>query len=317
MEVEAHHFNLFSPQLISSNREMMNPVDNINLYNTHQMGYNSLLPLSGTTTADNIFRPPCHTFIAADSFPQKTAMNSGSNLTYNVPLSRKRSRENPNTTTQPYNMSNCGSFSFLGEHLSLHLHQQQFDISNIISEQVSLINGYHKWFCCLVFTKMIVFSSKYMHSDISLVIIFYDQIERLRMEVVEKRKRQTRKIIETIEVSVMKRLKAKENEIEKIGKLNHGLEEKIKSLCIDNKIWRELAQSNEATANALRNVLDQVLIHRDGGATINPAGAAVPALMADASSCCGSTDDVKNKEGVWRRIIGYAGVKDKEGGDNK
>ncbi|OIV92500.1 hypothetical protein TanjilG_02263 [Lupinus angustifolius] len=233
---------------------MMNPVDNINLYNSHQMGYDSLLPLSATTTADNIFRPPCNTFIAADSFPQKTAMNSDSSLTYNV--------------------HNCDSFSFLGEDLSLHLQkqqQQQLNINNIISEQ----------------------------------------IEKLKMEVVEKRKRETRKIMETIEVSVMKRVKAKENEIEKIGNLNYGLEEKVKSLCMENKTWRNLAQSNEATANALRNILEQVLTHANGGATINHAGATVPA-----SSCCGSTDGVKNKEkdkdGVWRRIIGCAGVKDKE-----
>ncbi|KAJ1406810.1 hypothetical protein SESBI_24785 [Sesbania bispinosa] len=44
----------------------------------------------------------------------------------------------------------------------------------------------------------------------------------------------------------MNRLKAKK-EIEKIGKLNWALEERVKSLCMENQIWRELAQTNEAT----------------------------------------------------------------------
>ncbi|CAN1128222.1 Probable BOI-related E3 ubiquitin-protein ligase 3 [Linum perenne] len=52
---------------------------------------------------------------------------------------------------------------------------------------------------------------------------------------------------------MMKRLKAKEEEIKKIGKLNWAMEEKVKSLCMENQIWRDLAQTNEATTNALRS----------------------------------------------------------------
>ncbi|XP_019456997.1 PREDICTED: probable BOI-related E3 ubiquitin-protein ligase 3 isoform X2 [Lupinus angustifolius] len=279
MAVEAHHLNLLSPQLININREMMNPIDtNINLYNTTQINYPSVLPLSGTTTTtENVFRPPYNT------------LKSDSSLTYNVPLSRKRSRENSNiinypyssytTTTQNHKKSNCSSFSFLGEDLSLHFQQQQLDINNIIAER----------------------------------------LEKVRIEIEEKRKGQLRKFMEAIEVGVMKRLKTKEDEIEKIGKLNWALEEKIKSLCIENQIWRNLAQTNEATANALRNELEQVLIHRAGGdeneTTVCPGGAAA-ALMDDASSCCGSTDGdnkKKDSEGVWRTIMGCAGMKDKEG----
>ncbi|KAK7243906.1 hypothetical protein RIF29_38719 [Crotalaria pallida] len=308
MAVEAHHLNLFSPQLITTNRQMMNPYDaNINLYNnTNQMGYSSLLPLSGTTSTaatENILRPQYNnTFINADSIPMKTAMKSDSSLTYNVPLPRKRSRENSNSINYPYlssypataaagattqhhhiNKSTCGSFSFLGEDLSFQIHQQQLDINNLIAERM----------------------------------------EKVRMEIEEKRKRQARKIMEAIEVGVMKRMKAKEDEIEKIGKLNWELEERVKSLCIENQIWRDLAQTNEATANALRTELEQVLFQRADG------GAAAEEVMDDASSCCGSTDggyndgtddnndDVSKKEdseGVWRTLTGCAGVKDKENG---
>ena len=142
------------------------------------------------------------------------------------------------------------------------------------------------------------------------------------MELEEKRKRQARKIMEAIEVSVMKRLKVKEDEIEKIGKLNWALEEKVKSLCIENQIWRDLAQTNEATANALRSNLEQVLAQRgsaaavdDDGTTVCPAGAAA-AVMDDAESCCGSSDECDDKnldENVvegWRTLAGGAQDKD-------
>ena len=110
-------------------------------------------------------------------------------------------------------------------------------------------------------------------------------MEKVRMEIEEKRKRQARRIIEAIELGMMKRLKAKEDEIDKIGKLNWALEERVKCLCIENQIWRDLAQSNEATANALRTNLEQVLAH---GAGLEEAAAT---HMDDAQSCCGSSGE--------------------------
>ncbi|GMJ10574.1 BOI-related gene 2 [Hibiscus trionum] len=84
-------------------------------------------------------------------------------------------------------------------------------------------------------------------------------MEKMRVEMEEKRKRQARKIVKAIGGGVMKKLKAKEQEIEKIGKLNWALEERVKSLCMENKIWWDLAQNNEATTNTLRTNLEQVL----------------------------------------------------------
>ena len=153
------------------------------------------------------------------------------------------------------------------------------------------------------------------------------------MELEEKRKVQARRIIEAIEVGMMKRLKAKEEEIEKIGKLNWALEERVKSLCIENQIWRELAQSNEATANALRTNLEQVLAQvrddrtrggvgleeDDDGASMPPLGAA--ALIDDAQSCCGSSGGggaEDEQEDIERRsLAGGPKEKDEEGSTSK
>lgn len=142
------------------------------------------------------------------------------------------------------------------------------------------------------------------------------------MEIEEKRKRQARRLIEAIEVGMLKRLKAKEDEIEKIGKLNWALEDRVKSLCIENQIWRELAQTNEATANALRTNLEQVLAQvkddryyddDEDCAIVAHAAGAPAAMVDDAESCCGSNDD-DDVEG-WRTLAGCAG--DGEGTTSK
>lgn len=92
-----------------------------------------------------------------------------------------------------------------------------------------------------------------------------------------------------MEETVMKKLRAKDEEIDKIGRLNWALEEKVKSLCVENQIWRELAQTNEATANALRNNLEQVLLAQQlPPDNVENNDAAAAALLDDAQSCCGS-----------------------------
>ncbi|KAI9086930.1 hypothetical protein K1719_031091 [Acacia pycnantha] len=295
MAVEAHHLNQFSSQLLR-NRDIAGSVQpSMNLYNAPMNAYNSsLLPLSGTTTtASNapLLPAPYNSFIV----DQKTPIKSDSGLSYNLPLaSRKRSRDSINYGPLLYykntatNDNTCASFSFLGQDISLQIHQQQLDIDRLIAHHM----------------------------------------ENVRVDLEEKRKRQARRILEAIELGMMKRLRAKEEEIAKIGKLNWALEEKVKSLCVENQIWRELAQTNEATANALRTNLEQVLaqfkderrFNDDDGATVVPAGAD---LMDDAQSCCGSTggvdvDDLrddggnegKDMEAGWRGL-GW-GVKDKE-----
>ncbi|KAI4323177.1 hypothetical protein L6164_022804 [Bauhinia variegata] len=297
MAVEARHLNLFPPQLLG-NREIMNPIEaNFNLYNT-QMGFS--VPLSGTNATTETLLPAYNSLIA-DSAAQKTAaMKSDSGLTtYNVSVPRKRSRDSINpflsypNTAQSH--KNCGSFSFLGEDISLQIQQQQLDLDGLIAQHM----------------------------------------EKVRMELEEKRKRQARRIIEAIEVGMIKRLKAKEEEIEKIGKLNWALEERAKSLCIENQIWRDLAQTNEATVNALRSDLQQVLaqvnddrirgtigLDEEGGIVALPGTAA---LMDDAQSCCGSSgggddeDREINNQG-WRTVAGCAGRakdKDEEEGTSK
>ncbi|CAL0328825.1 unnamed protein product [Lupinus luteus] len=274
MAVEAHHLNLFSSQLIHNGEMMMNPMDaSINLYHNN---YSSLFPLSGTTTAtasETLLHPaPPYNSIIADSFPPQktiTAMKSDvSTLTYNNYNNVPVSRKRSIDSVNyslPYHKNRVTNFSFLGEDMSLQIHHQQLDLDNLVSQHM----------------------------------------EKVRMELEEKRKRQARMLMEAVEVGMMKKLKSKEEEIEKIEKLNYALQEKVKSLCIENQIWRDLAQTNEATANTLRTNLVQILSQaRDNDG--EHGGATMGAVVEEAESCCGSNDE---NEG-WRMI--GRGAQDKE-----
>ncbi|KAK4398724.1 putative BOI-related E3 ubiquitin-protein ligase 3 [Sesamum angolense] len=257
MAVEARHLSLFPPQILNNRELMMNSVQGIGNAYGAPMGYGLVAPLSGTTTATETVLP-----IYGSAMPETAAIKSDSGLTYAVPISRKRSRDaiNPLVSSLPSGFQNhssnnrCGSFTFLGEDFSFQFQQQQLEIDRFIVQHT----------------------------------------EKVRMEIEERRKRYSRRIAAAVEENIMKKLKAKEEEIDKIGKLNWALEERVKSLCVENQIWRDLAQTNEATANALRCNLEQVLAqvqdeqqqqqeqrHRAGDA----------ALMDDAESCCGSNFD--------------------------
>ncbi|KAM0070614.1 putative transcription factor C2H2 family [Helianthus debilis subsp. tardiflorus] len=83
-------------------------------------------------------------------------------------------------------------------------------------------------------------------------------MEKVRIQIEEMQRRNSMRLTAAYEL-INKRLKTKEDEIHKIVEINQSLEEKVKSMTIENQIWRELAQTNEATANALRNNLQQVL----------------------------------------------------------
>ncbi|XP_056167980.1 probable BOI-related E3 ubiquitin-protein ligase 3 [Syzygium oleosum] len=306
MAVESRHLHLFPPQLLGSREGGMMmthhpPVEaNAGMYSSQPV-YG--LPLSGTSTADSLLFPlyshnlnahlaaaraldePLHLKTSASAGAAGAApLKSESGITYinnnttALPSLSSSSRKRPRDSNQalsfstaeiqPDGRSGCGRFAFLGEDVSLHVQHQFLDVDRLISQHM----------------------------------------EKLRAEMDEQRKSQARRLAESIGQGLAKRLRAREEEIEKIGKLNYALEERIKSLCIENQIWRDLAQANEATANALRTNLEQVLAQvrtaaaaDDAGETADlddPAAAANHrrnggvddnALMEDAQSCCGSS----------------------------
>lgn len=245
MAVEARHLNFLKNGVVDP-------------YNG---GY-GLPPLSGTTTESFV---PVYNHQSGgvavagvvDSIPAKEADSGLSSYAHQLPVSRKRARESihPMMRCQVLNANRCGSFTFLGEDVSLQIQQQQLEVDRFIAQ----------------------------HND------------EVRREMEERRKRYSRRIIAAVEQGVMKRLKAKDDEIEKIGKLNWALQEKVKSLSIEGQNWRDLAHFNEAAAHALRTNLDQVLAAAQLGQN-EQFSVDVAAAANDVRSCCGSNDREEEEE---------------------
>lgn len=107
-------------------------------------------------------------------------------------------------------------------------------------------------------------------------------MEKVRKDLTERHYRHENQILAIIKEEMLKHLMAKEEEIEKIQSLNFALEEKVRSLCIENQMWRNLATSNEVTANMLRINLNQVLEQVGNDQQFE--------LAEDAISCCDSNE---------------------------
>ncbi|XP_010056617.2 E3 ubiquitin-protein ligase BOI-like [Eucalyptus grandis] len=75
-----------------------------------------------------------------------------------------------------------------------------------------------------------------------------------------------------------RKLKEKDEEIQRIGKLNGLLQEKSKILATESYMWRRLAEDNEFEADYLRSYLQRVLSRGGAGG------------VDDAESHCGSND---------------------------
>jgi len=126
----------------------------------------------------------------------------------------------------------------------------------------------------------------------------FKQNEKVRMELEEQKMRQSRMLACMIQETIGKKLKEKDEEIQRIGKLNWMLQEKVKSLSAENQVWRELAQTNETTANYLRNNLEQVMAH------VNEGHHHATVAEDDAESSCGSNGPADDGEDTAATVGG-------------
>ncbi|XP_042442633.1 probable BOI-related E3 ubiquitin-protein ligase 3 [Zingiber officinale] len=117
------------------------------------------------------------------------------------------------------------------------------------------------------------FSSNVQQQLLHLDRLILNHVAKVRMELAQR----LRRILATAEEAASKRLKEKDEEVERERKVTLALEERVKSLCVENQMWRELARSSEAVALALRADLERTL-----AATVKAQAAAAE----DAESCC-------------------------------
>uniref|UniRef100_A0A453STA3 RING-type domain-containing protein n=1 Tax=Aegilops tauschii subsp. strangulata TaxID=200361 RepID=A0A453STA3_AEGTS len=113
------------------------------------------------------------------------------------------------------------------------------------------------------------------------------QAKNMWTALAQQRQSHTRLIVSTVEARAAKRLKAKDEEIERIRIMNWALEERLRNLFMEDQMWRDVAQSHEATANVLRGDLQRALdvqaVHGGGSGH---------GQEDDAESCCWGENQV-------------------------
>ncbi|KAK1375694.1 E3 ubiquitin-protein ligase BOI [Heracleum sosnowskyi] len=192
----------------------------------------------------------------------KNSMKAESGLTYNnfPSAPRKRSRDSMNELNRVIVPQQHSNIYEFEQNFPIHIQQQQqLEIDQIIAQ----------------------------HS------------KKIRMEIEERQKQQARILVSAIGERVMKKLREKDEEIHKIAKLNHALQDRVKNLFVENQLWKDLAQSNEATVMSLRCNLEQVLTQVSDDRQF-----VVPGNLEEAESCCGSSGGDDVEEVNARRRVG-------------
>ncbi|KAG2317029.1 hypothetical protein Bca4012_067926 [Brassica carinata] len=118
------------------------------------------------------------------------------------------------------------------------------------------------------------------------------QTQTLKLEIEARQRTQTWSLASAVHSAFVGKLKQRDDEIVRMGKLNYVLQERAKRLYVENQILRDLAQTGEATANTLRSNLEHVLAQVDElPATAATCGDVFRHPVAeDAVSSCGSCD---------------------------
>ncbi|XP_039004540.1 BOI-related E3 ubiquitin-protein ligase 1-like isoform X2 [Hibiscus syriacus] len=260
MAVEAPHINPFPTQLITNRDFLKTNQGSGNICGTQM---DACVPLVGSMQQDSQLFPLNQPFFC-DPISAKTSINkvdSGLKYNMNIPVSstRKRPRDSFVNGLDSYPVS-----------------------------QKSKLSGFS-----FVMDDDVVSQIQLQQQEIERFIV--EHTEKVRFELEERRKSQSRMLIKAIQEGVIKKLMEKEEEMQRMGKLNWILQERVKSLYVENQLWRDLAQTNEATAKSLRTNLEQILVHVSEERHVSGGGAA--ALADDAESSCGSSDE------GWRKVL--------------
>lgn len=121
--------------------------------------------------------------------------------------------------------------------------------------------------------------------------LLHHQIERLRLEMEEARKRHCKSLLSILGERAMKQLSEKNAELENAIRRNAELEEKARQMFAEGLIWFNLAKKNETLVSKLRTTLEQATIQKGAAGAHLPAregfgdSECSPFLADDAQSC--------------------------------
>uniref|UniRef100_A0ACD6A419 Uncharacterized protein n=1 Tax=Avena sativa TaxID=4498 RepID=A0ACD6A419_AVESA len=121
----------------------------------------------------------------------------------------------------------------------------------------------------------------------------------------EQRKKHMGAIISTVEARAAKRLKAKDDEIDRIRSMNWALEDRLRNLYVEAQMWRDMAQSSEAAANVLRadlqRALDAQAVRAGGGDDVEDAGSCC--WGDNQAANCGADEEEEEEEEVRTPVV--------------
>lgn len=86
------------------------------------------------------------------------------------------------------------------------------------------------------------------------------QADQLRQSLEEKRQRHSQSMLSMIEESVLRKIREKDLEMEKVNLRNRELEEQVKQLKLEACIWQSKAKHQEAMVKSLRKSLQQAVV---------------------------------------------------------
>ncbi|CAG7883915.1 E3 ubiquitin-protein ligase BOI [Brassica rapa] len=219
MAVEAHHMNIFSPQLLSD-RDCVKLKQDMNHGEFH---------------------------LPAGEVPFVT----GESLAVD-PLAKAYFNKSENGPTYNFNSS-----SVLPPSAKRPRGSQYLDSDAHFASPVKRRSGAFSLTSSLINAELVSQIQNQQQSEIDQFVA--QQTEKLRIEVEARQRTQTRMLASAVQNAIAKKLKEKDDEIVRMRNLNWILQERVKSLYVENQIWHDMAQTSEAHANNLRTNLDQVL----------------------------------------------------------
>ncbi|KAL8508462.1 hypothetical protein ACS0TY_018913 [Phlomoides rotata] len=263
MAIEARHLDVFRPQFIQD-RELLNLMNQ----GTVAAAYKSQQMHFGFPSADEL--PENQAFYqqaVCDSAPAKNSVITDGAPMYNS--QRKRSRD-------------C--FNQLYVAPDFPVQQKSAGMAQLPASMAQPP----------VFAGEMFPQIQQYQNEINAII--NNHSKKIRMELEQRQRHQARLLTAAIGEGVMKKLREKDEQIQRLGKQNFVIQERVKSLHIENQLLRDFAQTSEATANSLRSNLERILLHIGGEERAFAGGAAVE--EEDAESCCGSNDHGRDVEGA-------------------
>ncbi|KAI4312507.1 hypothetical protein MLD38_037314 [Melastoma candidum] len=138
--------------------------------------------------------------------------------------------------------------------------------------------------------------------------------QRLRMELEERALRRSKVLTSAVREAVTAAIREKDEEISSLTKLNWALNERIRTISVENDLWRGLAQSNEAAANSLRTDLERVLM---SSCLMEDRKVVPQGDDDDAESFCGSSDCASAGHDAAASDVARRGCKGSCGGRNE